>query len=53
MTAWVKKGTKESIGIIVDFTDNEYVLIADYFLLLSLMSILALLSSISNWLRRI
>jgi hypothetical protein len=26
MTAWVKKGTKEEVGIIVDYVDKEYVM---------------------------
>lgn len=25
MTAWVKAGTREEVGIVVDFVDNEYV----------------------------
>lgn len=28
MTAWVKRGTKEVVGIITDFTDNEYVVVS-------------------------
>jgi len=26
MTAWVKKGTREEVGIITDFVDPEYVI---------------------------
>jgi hypothetical protein len=26
MTAWVKKGSKEEVGIITDFVDPEYVI---------------------------
>jgi hypothetical protein len=26
MTAWVKSGTREEVGIIVDFVDKEYVM---------------------------
>ena len=25
MTAWIKRGTQEVVGVIVDFTDNSYV----------------------------
>jgi len=28
MTAWVKKGTREEVGIITDFVDPEYVISA-------------------------
>jgi hypothetical protein len=24
MTAWVKSGTREEVGVITDFTDSEY-----------------------------
>jgi hypothetical protein len=30
MTAWVKKGHREEVGIIIDFVDPEYVIPAFY-----------------------